>query len=79
MSLTVPENVLMDSIRCPNNYSCLDSGQSLDRPICKVDYSLGNNLLFISPLNEDACPYRVAVGTSNICKCPTHFFLNSNY
>jgi len=78
MSFIVPENVLLASLKCTDNYSCLEPHRNGDKPICTVDYAFGENLMFIEALNPEHCPYRISFGQTHICSCPLHYFIHTN-
>lgn len=75
MKFLVPEEVLKKTTKCLNNFSCLSSGQCND-PACNIEYAAGENIIFVRS-SDDAgrCPYRIAFGYGNVCRCPVHFAL----
>jgi hypothetical protein len=73
MSITIPESVLDETFMCPNNFSCLESGQCGDPDKCQVDHADGKNVLYLTSKESRFCSYRVPYGDRQLCTCPTHF------
>ena len=78
MKMTVPDQVLKETTKCPHEFSCLDVEQDPGRDICDVWYADGNNVLFLKAKTSFVCPYRVQFGYHQVCTCPTHFKVHSS-
>jgi len=78
MQFIVPEHVLLTSLKCTDNYYCLAPHRNGNKPMCKVEYAFGENLMFIEALNSEHCPYRISFGHTHICACPLHYFIHTN-
>ncbi len=77
MSITVSKELLDRTTKCPYAFTCLDSEKCGEREMCRVDYANGENVLFLKSKEAASCTYRVAFGFSQLCTCPTHFYINS--
>jgi hypothetical protein len=76
MKINVPDDVLKQTTRCPNNLSCLTSGACGKFPACTVKTSYKNLDMFSvkskNIININLCPYELSFGGEYICLCPTH-------
>ena len=79
MKFTVSEQVLKETTMCETNFSCLESGQCGDKPMCEVAYANGQNLLFLKTKDSFNCLYRVPFGYSQVCRCPARFAIHKKY
>jgi len=79
VKFNISDQVLQETTRCPNNFSCLFSGQCGDPDECKVQMANGKNVLFLKSKKALACPYRLPFGKAQICTCPTHFAIYKKY
>lgn len=73
MTLRVPDDVLAKTTKCEHDHSCIEMGQSGERPLCKMDRSYGKDLMSVIPnADDEPCAYRVFFGYGHICACPLH-------
>lgn len=76
MKITVPDEVLKQTNRCPNNFSCLTTGSCGNFPACSVKTSYKNLDMFTvkskNIINISLCPYELSFAREYICQCPTH-------
>jgi hypothetical protein len=73
MALSIPKEAIDRATECPNEFSCLSSGQCGDCDTCKVQSAHSENILFIEQEKHQFCPYRLSVGEDQICRCPVHY------
>ncbi len=67
MVYKLEENVLNETIKCNDNFSCLNGDKNC---LCEVDSSIDNKILFIKS-NNKTCSYKASFGYSYYCHCPT--------
>jgi hypothetical protein len=79
MKFNISTQVLQETTRCPNNFSCLLSGQAGDPVECKVQWADGKNVLLLESKKPLACPYRFLFGEGQICTCPTRSAIYKKY
>jgi hypothetical protein len=76
MKITVTDEVLKQTTRCPNNFSCLTTGSCGNFPACSVKTSYKKLDMFSvkskNIINISLCPYELSFGHEYICQCPTH-------
>jgi hypothetical protein len=76
MKITVPDEVLKQTTRCPNNFSCLTTGSCGNFPACSVKTSYKKLDMFSvkskNIINISLCPYELSFGREYLCQCPTH-------
>jgi hypothetical protein len=73
MKKLVPEEVIKKTVKCPNGFACLSNGHHR----CEVCGVGGEDALFINNRHVN-CPYRILYGESQICACPTHYYLSQS-
>ncbi len=78
MTVNIPEEVLAETSKCKNNFSCLKTHKCEKITPCEVDYANGKNVLFLIDKAYRNCPYRTSLGTMKICSCPTYYALYKN-
>ncbi len=76
MKIKVPDEILRQTTRCPNNFSCLETGSCCDFPACSIKTSYKNIDMFSvkskNIINISLCPYELSFAGEYICQCPTH-------
>jgi hypothetical protein len=76
MKINVPDEVLKQTTRCPNNFSCLTNGSCGKFPACSVKTSYKKLDIFSvkskNIININLCPYELSFAREYICQCPTH-------
>ena len=72
-ALSVPKQILDQTTKCPNEFSCLSSGKCGDSGMCKVGAVHSENILFTERKQHQLCPYKLSVGEDQICRCPVHY------
>lgn len=75
MNLSLPDEVLRETTKCPSNKSCLSTGQCENHNKCDVEWSPCRDVLFLKSKEQDRpeCPYRVSFGTAQVCRCPIKY------
>ena len=77
MGIKVSEDILAQTARCKNGFSCL-SGVTPD--VCEVEGALGDKpLLFVKKSTSYFCPYAGRFGMSCVCSCPVRRELYKRY
>ena len=76
MKTRIPDSVLAKTTKCPNDFSCLETGRCGDPSLCEVDYADGINILFLIPREWVNCPYRITFAARQVCRCPTNFVIH---
>ena len=64
---------------CRARKCCFESvclSDESDHPACEVIDAVGYNLMFVHNKKKRKCRYCMQVGGSEICTCPTHFYLH---
>ena len=74
---SVPNDIKNRATKCKHNYSCLETGQCGDRPLCSVEQRDGENVLILETNKSKSCPYRLDFGGRQLCTCPVHFYIES--
>jgi hypothetical protein len=77
VKITVPDEVLKETAKCPIQFSCLINGAGEEDHRCRAQEILGEDLLFVAPADTAAfsCPYLVHYGDAHICRCPIRYHL----
>jgi hypothetical protein len=73
MSVIVPNEILKATTKCPHSFSCLDTGNCGEYPMCKVNYAIEPYVLALKSKEPEDCTYRINYGSNQFCSCPTHF------
>ena len=79
MKFNISIKVLQETTKCPNNFSCLISGQIENSVGCKVQWAGSYNVLFLQSKEPLTCSYKLPFGEGQICKCPTRFAIYKKY
>ena len=72
MPVTVPNEILKATKKCPHSFSCLESGKCGEHKMCEVNFAIEPYVLILKSTEPENCPYRVDFGYSQLCECPTH-------
>lgn len=72
----IPEKILLAADKCPHQLACLNTGGDQAHQKCPVKYPDGEGILFLAEAEYKNCPYRKAFATSQVCRCPVHFYLH---
>ncbi len=68
INIAIAEDTIKSTAKCKKDFSCLEYN---DHKLCKVLYSLHDNVFFIECLEWKPCAYREKFGSSSyICNCP---------
>jgi hypothetical protein len=68
MEFKIRKAILNETDKCGEKFSCL-SGKN--ECLCEVEDSLDNKIIFIKPIHDNLCDYRMSFGYSHVCNCPT--------
>ncbi|GBD97794.1 MAG TPA: hypothetical protein ENG83_03210 [Nitrospirae bacterium] len=68
MEFKIKADILNETDKCRENHSCLNGDKDC---LCEVEDSFSNKIVFIKPVNNAACDYRMSFGYSFVCNCPT--------
>lgn len=79
MEQCVSERTMNETRQCRHAFSCLATGQCGDYPLCEVDSANGDCFLTLKTRDCSLCPYRLAFGHRQVCRCPTHFALHHRH
>ena len=74
--IEVSDKVLIDTINCEKNFSCLKND---DHELCKVTECIGNNIHFLECANNSVCNYKLLYADSFVCICPTRKEIFNKY
>lgn len=76
MKHVVPDEVIERADKCPNNFSCLETGNCFCA--CKVDYAPGKDILILESRSSGAalCPNYFNFEGNCVCICPVHYHLH---
>jgi hypothetical protein len=73
MSITVPNDILEATTKCPYSFSCIQSGKCGEYNMCNVSYPIEPYVLALKSKEPENCAYRINFGSNQFCSCPTHF------
>jgi hypothetical protein len=77
MKFTVNENVLKNTTKCKDSYSCLDGKRDC---LCSVEDCADGKIHFIRPRNENGiCEYKMKFGYSFTCNCSIRKEIYNHY
>ena len=79
MKYTVPDEVLKATTKCEHDFTCLESGQCGQKPMCEVGERDGKNVLFLKTKEAALCAYRIDFAGGQVCTCPTHYAIEMRY
>ncbi len=74
MKYEVPDSVIEETTKCPQDFKCLSTGICGDCEVTSVD---GKNILFLESNKTKQCPYNLSFGDGTVCTCPTNYALTS--
>jgi hypothetical protein len=75
MKISVPDEVLKKTTRCPNDFSCLTTGSCGNYPACSAGTFYTQDMFSVKTkniINISLCPYELSFRSDFICQCPTH-------
>lgn len=75
----IPDYVKRKANLCNFDFSCNTTGRCSLQETCKVEESLGENIVSVTTKPQFDCPYYVFFGTSHICTCPVRVYLHANH
>ena len=67
---SVPAEILRKATQCRHKFSCLQTGQCGDSPMCDVEAAHGENVLCVRAADWPDCPYHLDFGGAKFCVCP---------
>jgi hypothetical protein len=67
---SVPAEILQKATKCRNNFSCLQTGQCGDNPMCAVETAHNEDVLCVRTADWPDCPYHMEFGGARFCVCP---------
>ena len=67
---SVPAEILRKTTKCSHDFSCLQTGQCGDNPMCDVQTAHSDNVLCVSAADWPKCPYHLDFGGARFCVCP---------
>ncbi len=79
MKFSVSDQVLKETTNCEYDFLCLELGQCRDKPLCEVDYAIGQKFTFLKTKDSFNCLYLLPFGQRQICRCPTRFVIQKKY
>lgn len=68
MGFKIREAILHETNKCEWNFACL---LGKNECLCEVEDSLDSRIVFIKPMLDFMCNYRMSFGYSYVCNCPT--------
>jgi len=71
----IDSDILKETKLCGKNHACLDRADSL----CPVNFSVADNMLFVSKDINKACNYYTPFGYGGLCNCPVRKKLYSDH
>lgn len=76
MQYIVSKDIINKADKCTRDFSCLYGDKDC---ICDFEDAVENKILFIKPIKNIMCDYRVSFGYSYICSCPVRKELYNSY
>jgi hypothetical protein len=76
MDLTVDESTIKSTTECGKGFACLDGDKNL---LCKVEFSVRDETVFVRCLNIEHCFYRMIFGYLFVCNCPVRKEIYKRY
>lgn len=74
--LEIDEKTRKGSFKCHRNFACLtNKGQTC----CKIEEGRSGRVLFAKSLNKELCSYKMFLGSSLACNCPTRKEIYKKY
>lgn len=68
MEFKIKSAILNDTNKCGEKFACLSDK---NKCLCEIEDSLDNKIIFIKPIDDIMCDYRMSFGYSHVCNCPT--------
>ena len=72
----VPAAILEQTTKCRHDFSCLQTGQCGDRPMCDVERAHGEKVLCVSSADWPRCAYHLDFGGARFCVCPVYCWIH---
>ena len=79
MEITVSEEIISETSKCPKKFQCLSSEPDTNPDLCKIKLSDGKYVLFLQSEIHDNCPYCLTFGFGQVCTCPTRYAIFTTY
>jgi hypothetical protein len=78
MRYQIDTDILNNTTKCTNDFSCLLAKKDC---LCEVEECIKGDggILFIKPLKNVVCDYRMPLGESWLCECPTREAIYRQY
>lgn len=76
ININVSDKVRKATTKCNKDFACLKKN---GKPSCAVEDCINDQVLFVSFLNNEYCPYRESFGNEFICGCPVRKALFDKY
>ena len=76
MNLRVDEHTIKSTTECNKKFSCLHGDE---HPICKVNLSVNEEVVFINCMNDEYCSYQMVFGYLFVCNCPVRNEIYNRY
>ena len=76
MMITVDKQVIRNTAKCEKEFSCLID----NKPYCKVDFELTDEILILKCEEKSYCSYKRQFDEKKfVCTCPTRNEIYKNY
>lgn len=75
-NIELDDEILEKATECDRDFSCLDCKR---REMCKAEYSVNNEILFVKGDGPLYCSYRMFYGDGEICNCPVRMEIYKKY
>ncbi len=71
MKYDIPVKVIIETMDCPHNFSCLTTGKCGDKELCRIQNNVADDISLLQTICRADCPYRKSLGSMQVCRCPT--------
>ena len=78
MKYRIDSDILNKTTECTNYFSCLFGRKDCCCDV-KESINIDREILYIEPVNNDLCNYRMPHGSSWLCNCPTRIAIYKEY
>ena len=76
MDLSISEDSIRKTSKCPHSYKCLNGQASR---LCRPENSITGYGVFVDSEVAGPCPYKLPFGYGWICKCPVRIEIFERY
>jgi hypothetical protein len=76
MEFKVSADIIKETTECKYNFSCLSGEKGC---LCEVEKNFFDKILFVKPIENAFCDYKISFGYSYTCSCPVRMEIHNRY